>query len=233
VNGRLVLLRHGQSTWNQENRFTGWVDVALTEKGEQEARRAGARLLASGVLPDVAHTSLLRRAINTVHHVLEETDRLWIPQTRSWRLNERHYGALAGLDRGETAAIHGEDQVRRWRRSYNERPPLLGAENTMFADDPRYRGVETDLPRGESLADVQARLLGYYEQAILPDVTDGRTVLVGAHGNTLRALVMHIEQMTVEEIENFEIPTGIPRVYQLTRGNGEITYSAATVLDAD
>lgn len=231
IRARLVLLRHGQSVWNAQNRFTGWVDVPLTEKGIKEARTAGALLQRDGLLIDVAHTSLLRRAIVTTNLALEESDRLWVPQLRTWRLNERHYGALAGLDKTETTALHGEEQVRVWRRSYTVRPPALASAGE-FAYDERYANIPLqDLPLTESLADVQARLLPYWEESVLPQLASGLTVLIGAHGNSLRALVKHIEHLSDEEVVELEIATGTPLVYEATVSpTGSFSFGPATVL---
>ena len=186
MTGMLVLLRHGQSVWNAENRFTGWVDVGLTERGVDEARRAGRILADAGIFPDVAHTSLLRRAITTTNLALEEADRHWIPVERTWRLNERHYGALAGLDKAATTERYGAAQVHIWRRSFDVRPPTL-EDDSAFRTDPRYREVsDGEMPHSESLADVQGRLLPYWNEHIVPQLAAGQTVLLGAHGNSLR-----------------------------------------------
>lgn len=228
--GRLILIRHGQSVWNRENRFTGWVDVDLTETGVEEARRAGSLLREHGVLPDVAHTSLLRRAILTTTIALDTAGRLWIPQERSWRLNERHYGALAGLDKTETAARYGSEQVFLWRRSYSVRPPQI-EDLGEFRGDPRYMGLsETELPRTESLEDVEARLLPYWFERIVPQLDAGLTVMVGAHGNSLRALVKHIENIPVEKVVELEIATGVPRLYECSVESGEVRVSAPAIL---
>jgi 2,3-bisphosphoglycerate-dependent phosphoglycerate mutase len=211
---RLILVRHGQSQWNLENRFTGWWDVDLTEKGEAEARAAGTLLAAKGMLPTVAFTSLQTRAIRTLHFALEAAGRLWIPETKDWRLNERHYGGLTGLDKAETAAKHGDDQVKIWRRSFDTPPPVLEAGSTFdLAQDPRYAGIA--IPATESLKDTIARVLPYYEAAITPALAAGETVLVAAHGNSLRALVKHLSGISDEEITGLEIPTGQPIVYEL------------------
>jgi 2,3-bisphosphoglycerate-dependent phosphoglycerate mutase len=212
--GTLVLLRHGQSTWNAENLFTGWVDVPLSETGEQEARRAGELLRDAGVLPDVLHSSLLRRAISTANLALDACDRHWIPVRRDWRLNERHYGALQGKDKKQTLQQFGEEQFMRWRRSYDEPPPAIepGSEFDQ-SGDPRYAGIE--VPATECLADVVARFLPYWESAIVPDLRAGRTVLVGAHGNSLRALVKHLDGISDTDIVGLNIPTGIPLRYDL------------------
>lgn len=211
---RLILLRHGQSQWNLENRFTGWWDVDVTEKGEAEARAAGTLLKDKGLLPDVAFTSLQTRAIKTLHLALEEAGVLWIPETKDWRLNERHYGGLTGLDKAETAARHGDDQVKIWRRSFDIPPPVLekGAEFDL-SSDPRYAGI--DVPMTESLKDTIARVLPYYEGSIVPHLKAGSTVLVAAHGNSLRALVKHLSGISDDEITGLEIPTGQPIVYDL------------------
>lgn len=211
---RLILVRHGQSQWNLENRFTGWWDVDLTTKGEEEARAAGALLKAKGMLPTVAFTSLQTRAIRTLHLALEAAGRVWIPETKDWRLNERHYGGLTGLDKAETAAKHGEEQVKIWRRSFDIPPPVLedGSEFDLKAD-PRYAGIA--IPSTESLKDTIARVLPYYEAAIAPQLRAGEVVLIAAHGNSLRALVKHLSGISDAEITGLEIPTGQPIVYDL------------------
>ena len=211
---RLILVRHGQSQWNLENRFTGWWDVDLTAKGEEEARAAGALLRAKGILPTVAFTSFQTRAIKTLHLALETAGRLWIPETKDWRLNERHYGGLTGLDKAETAAKHGDEQVKIWRRSFDSPPPVLedGSEFDLKADD-RYAGIA--IPSTESLKDTIARVLPYYEAAIVPALKAGEDVLVAAHGNSLRALVKHLSGISDAEITGLEIPTGQPIVYEL------------------
>lgn len=211
---RLILVRHGQSQWNLENRFTGWWDVDLTEKGEQEARDAGALLAAKGMLPTVAFTSFQTRAIRTLHFALESAGRLWIPEFKDWRLNERHYGGLTGLDKAQTAAKHGADQVKIWRRSFDTPPPVLEAGGEFdLASDARYAGIA--IPSTESLKDTIARVLPYYEEAIAPQLKAGETVLVSAHGNSLRALVKHLSGISDAEITGLEIPTGQPIVYEL------------------
>ena len=211
---RLILVRHGQSQWNLENRFTGWWDVDLTAQGEAEARAAGALLLSKNMLPDVAFTSLQTRAIRTLHLALEAAGRLWIPETKDWRLNERHYGALTGLDKAETAAKHGADQVKVWRRSFDIPPPVQDAGSAYdLTADPRYAGI--DIPSTESLKDTIARVLPYYEQAIASVLRTGQTVLISAHGNSLRALVKHLSGISDAEITGLEIPTGQPIVYEL------------------
>ncbi len=211
---RLILVRHGQSQWNLENRFTGWWDVDLTAKGEEEARAAGALLKAKGMLPTVAFTSFQTRAIRTLHLALEAAGRVWIPETKDWRLNERHYGGLTGLDKAETAAKHGEDQVKIWRRSFDIPPPVLedGSEFDLKTD-PRYAGIA--IPSTESLKDTIARVLPYYEAAIAPQLKAGEVVLVAAHGNSLRALVKHLSGISDADITGLEIPTGQPIVYEL------------------
>ena len=210
----LVLLRHGQSTWNAKNLFTGWVDVPLSEQGEQEARRGGELLRESGVAPEVVHTSLLRRAISTANIALDAADRHWIPVKRDWRLNERHYGALQGKDKKQTLEAYGEEQFMLWRRSYDTPPPPIGRGSEFSQDaDPRYAGI--DAPLTECLADVVARFLPYWEQAVVPDLRDGRTVLLAAHGNSLRALVKYLDGISDADIAGLNIPTGIPLLYDL------------------
>ena len=211
---RLILVRHGQSQWNLENRFTGWWDVDLTGRGEDEARAAGALLRDKGVLPSLAFTSLQTRAIRTLHLVLDMAGRAWIPETKDWRLNERHYGGLTGLDKAETAAKHGDAQVKIWRRSFDVPPPVLEAGGAFdLAADPRYAGIT--IPQTESLKDTIARVLPYYEAAIAPALRAGETVLVAAHGNSLRALVKHLSGISDEAITGLEIPTGQPIIYEL------------------
>jgi 2,3-bisphosphoglycerate-dependent phosphoglycerate mutase len=213
----LIVLRHGQSEWNAAGLFTGWENAYLTGQGELEAARAGALLAAHGMLPAVAHTSLQRRTIRTAELSLAAADRDWIPVRRSWRLNGRHYGALQGRNKAEVLEQYGEQQVRLWRRSYEAAPPPLDAAAAASqAADPRYRVVPPDaLPRAESLADVSARLLPYWYDAIVPDLRASGCVLVVSHGNTLRALVKHLESIPDDQIAGLEIPTGIPLVYQL------------------
>ena len=211
---RLILVRHGQSQWNLENRFTGWWDVDLTAKGEDEARAAGVLLATKGLLPTVAFTSLQTRAIRTLHLALEACARVWIPETKDWRLNERHYGGLTGLDKAETTAKHGEDQVKIWRRSFDIPPPVLEAGSEFdLSQDPRYAGIA--IPNTESLKDTIARVLPYYQAAIAPKLAAGETVLIAAHGNSLRALVKHLSGISDAEITGLEIPTGQPIVYEL------------------
>ena len=211
---RLILVRHGQSQWNLENRFTGWWDVDLTPRGEDEALAAGRLLAGKGVLPTVAFTSFQTRAIRTLHLALEAMGRLWIPETKDWRLNERHYGGLTGLDKAETAARHGDDQVKIWRRSFDIPPPVLEAGSEFdLGKDARYAGIA--IPSTESLKDTIARVLPYYESAIAPRLRSGETVLIAAHGNSLRALEKHLSNISDDEITGLEIPTGQPIVYEL------------------
>jgi len=214
---KVVLLRHGQSTWNQENRFTGWKDVDLSEQGRAEAHDAGRLMKEGGYAFDIAFTSVLKRAIKTLGIALDEMDQLWIPVTKHWRLNERHYGALQGLNKAETAAIHGEDQVKIWRRSYDIPPPPLTRDDERYlGKDPRYAGLsETEFPLSESLKDTVARFLPYWHEAIAPAVKSGQRVLVAAHGNSLRALVKYLDNVGDREIVELNIPTGIPLVYEL------------------
>ena len=212
----LVLLRHGESDWNAKNLFTGWVDVALTDKGRAEAVRGGALLSEAGILPDVVHTSLQRRAINTAVLALDEANRHWIPVRRSWRLNERHYGALQGKDKKQTLEEYGEEQFMLWRRSFDTPPPPLADDDPYSqVGDPRYADLGDEMPRTECLKDVIERFLPYWESAIVPDLTSGKTVLVAAHGNSLRALVKHLDQISDEDIAGLNIPTGMPLVYRL------------------
>ena len=214
---KLVLLRHGESGWNRENRFTGWTDVDLSAQGVEEARSAGRLLKAGGWVFDLAHTSLLKRAIRTLHLALEELDQLWIPVHKDWRLNERHYGALQGLNKAETAAKFGEAQVLAWRRSYDTPPPALDAGDERYeARDPRYRGVA--VPKTECLKDTVARVLPYWESAIAPAVRAGQRVLVAAHGNSLRALIKHLDGVSDADIVGLNVPTGVPLVYELDAG---------------
>lgn len=214
---KLVLLRHGLSDWNLQNRFTGWQDVDLAEAGVAEAHSAGKLLREGGYRFDVAHTSLLKRAIRTLWIVLDEMDQMWIPVVRNWRLNERHYGALTGLNKAETAAKHGEKQVLIWRRSYDTRPPELEPGDERFpGNDPRYAGVEKSrLPRSECLKDTVERVVEYWHEAVVPDLKAGRRVIVAAHGNSLRALVKYLDGLSDEAVINLNIPTGIPLVYEL------------------
>jgi 2,3-bisphosphoglycerate-dependent phosphoglycerate mutase len=213
----LVLLRHGESLWNQENRFTGWYDCDLSERGVDEAHRAGKALLDSGIRVDFAFSSVLKRAIRTLWIVLDEQDRMWVPMTLHWRLNEKHYGGLQGLDKAETAAKYGDDQVLMWRRSYDVRPPLLTPSDPRFLGrDPRYTLLTSkDGLLGESLHDTINRVVPYWEEVIAPRVTDGGTVLVVAHGNSLRALIKYLDSVSDADIVSYDIPTGIPLVYEL------------------
>jgi 2,3-bisphosphoglycerate-dependent phosphoglycerate mutase len=211
---RLILIRHGQSQWNLENRFTGWWDPDLTPQGEGEARAAGALLKDKGILPSVAFTSLQTRAIRTLHLALEAADRSWIPETKDWHLNERHYGGLTGLDKAETAAKHGDEQVKIWRRSFDVPPPVLEEGGAFdLKKDPRYAGI--DIPNTESLKLTIERVLPYYEQAIAPQLAKGETVIIAAHGNSLRALVKHLSNISDADILDLEIPTGQPIIYDL------------------
>ncbi|HOT02284.1 MAG TPA: 2,3-diphosphoglycerate-dependent phosphoglycerate mutase [Acidobacteriota bacterium] len=214
---KIVFLRHGESTWNKENRFTGWTDVDLSDKGVAEATLAGETLLKEGYGFDVAYTSVLKRAIRTLWITLDKMDLMWIPVVRSWRLNERHYGALQGLNKAETAEKFGEAQVKLWRRSYDVQPPALEPSDPRFpGHDPRYRGLgDADLPRTECLKDTVARVMPYWEGVIAPAVAAGQRVLVVAHGNSLRALVKYLDDVSDEEIVGLNIPTGVPLVYEL------------------
>jgi 2,3-bisphosphoglycerate-dependent phosphoglycerate mutase len=215
--GKLILVRHGQSIWNVENLFTGWHDVELTEQGLKEAAQAGRELMAANLTPQIAFTSVLKRAIRTLWTILDTTGRMWIPVERSWRLNERHYGALEGLDKAQTVAQHGEAQVKIWRRSYDIPPPPLAVDDPRHPRfDPRYADLDpTDLPVAESLKDTLARVLPLWETRIVPELRAGKTVLVVAHGNSLRALVKMLDMMSEHDIVEFNIPTGIPILYEL------------------
>ncbi|MDP2157023.1 MAG: 2,3-diphosphoglycerate-dependent phosphoglycerate mutase [Nitrospirota bacterium] len=214
---RLVLLRHGESIWNKENRFTGWTDVDLSEKGIEEAKKAGQVLKEEGLVFDLAFTSVLRRAIRTLWLALDEMDLLWIPVEKSWRLNERHYGALQGLKKSEVAAQYGEEQVRIWRRSYDVMPQALEKSDSRYPGaDPRYAELaEKDIPLTESLKSTTERFLPYWQGTIVPEIATGKRVLVAAHGNSLRALVKHLDNIPDNEIVGMNIPTGIPLVYEL------------------
>ncbi len=209
----LILVRHGQSEWNLADRFTGWWDVDVTEKGAEEARAAGRLLKERGLFPSVAFTSVQKRAIKTLHLALEECDRLWIPETKDWRLNERHYGGLTGLNKQQTRQLHGEEQVLVWRRSFDVPPPVLetGSEFDL-STDPRYAGIA--IPQTESLKLTIERVLPYWESAILPQLASGETVIISAHGNSLRALVKHLSGISDEDITGLEIPTGQPIIYE-------------------
>lgn len=215
---QLVLQRHGESTWNKENRFTGWTDVGLTERGVQEAIEAGRILKAEGYVFDVAYTSVLKRAVKTLWLTLEEMDLMWIPILNSWRLNERHYGALQGLNKAETAEKHGDEQVKLWRRSYDTPPPALTTDDPRYpGHDPRYADLgEDELPLTECLKDTVERMLPYWHDTIAPVVKSGTRVLVSAHGNSLRALIKYLDDVSDEDIVGLNIPTGIPLVYELT-----------------
>jgi len=215
--GTLILLRHGQSTWNLENLFTGWHDVPLSEQGVAEAKEAGRLMQEAGLAPDVLHTSVLVRAIQTADLALEEMGLTWIPVKRSWRLNERHYGALQGLNKQETSKKYGADQVKLWRRSYDVRPPNLELSDERHpSHDPRYSELPPELlPSAECLKDVVERMLPYWFDEIVPDLLDHSCVLVSAHGNSLRALVKHLDGLTEQQVVDLDIPTGVPRVYEL------------------
>ena len=214
---KVVLLRHGESTWNRENRFTGWHDVDLTDRGRDEAREAGRLLSEGGYVFDVAYTSVLKRAIKTLGIALDVLDQLWIPVTKSWKLNERHYGALQGLNKAETAAKHGEAQTKIWRRSFDiPPPPLTIGDERHPSHDPRYRGLRaSELPLTESLKDTIARFLPYWHETIAPAIASGTRVVIAAHGNSLRALVKYLDNIPESEIVELNIPTGIPLVYEL------------------
>ncbi len=214
---KLTLLRHGESTWNLENRFTGWTDVDLTENGVREAHQAGKLLREAGYTFDIAYTSVLKRAIRTLWIVQDELDLMWIPVVREWRLNERHYGALQGLNKAETAEKYGEDKVLQWRRSYDIRPPELTAEDSRYpGHDERYSQLpKKDIPLGECLKDTVDRFLPFWHSDIVPEIKKGKRILIVAHGNSLRALVKYLDQMTDDEIIKLNIPTGIPLIYEL------------------
>jgi 2,3-bisphosphoglycerate-dependent phosphoglycerate mutase len=214
---KLVLVRHGESEWNKENRFTGWTDVDLSEKGIEEAKRAGQTLKDMGYVFDVAYTSVLKRAIRTLWFVLDALDLMWIPVYRRWRLNERHYGALQGLNKAETAAIHGEAQVKVWRRSYDIPPPPLDRTDKRFPGfDPRYADLKPEeLPQSEALKDTVARFLPLWHEEIVPAIQSGKRVLIAAHGNSIRALVKYLDNVSEEDIVELNIPTGIPLLYEL------------------
>ena len=212
----LILLRHGESEWNAKNLFTGWVDVSLSQKGVEEAKRGGQLLKEKNLLPDIVHTSLLRRAIDTSQLALNACDRMWIPVRRSWRLNERHYGALQGKDKKETLAQYGEEQFKLWRRSYDVPPPPIDdADPYSQANDPRYAEIGSPVPKTECLKDVVARMLPYWDESIVPDLKTGKRILVTAHGNSLRALVKHLDGISDGDIAELNIPTGIPLLYKL------------------
>ncbi|MDP7029203.1 MAG: 2,3-diphosphoglycerate-dependent phosphoglycerate mutase [Phycisphaerales bacterium] len=213
---QLVCIRHGQSQWNLENRFTGWIDQDLSPRGESEARAAGELLRNEGFTFDAAYTSVLKRAIRTLWHVLQGTDQCWIPVTRAWQLNERHYGALQGLDKAETAAKHGEEQVHVWRRSYDTPPPPLSRDDPSFpGHDRRYTAIPRDqLPTGECLKDTVARVVPYWSDVIAPRVAAGQRIVISAHGNSLRSLVKHLDGISDDDITSLNIPTGVPMVYE-------------------
>jgi len=228
---KLVLLRHGESQWNALNLFTGWVDVPLSEKGVEEAKRGGQLLVDAGLLPDVVHTSVLRRAIATANLALDVADRHWIPVKRSWRLNERHYGALQGKDKKETLQAYGEEQFMLWRRSYDVPPPPVEIGSEFSQDtDPRYAGEP--IPRTECLKDVLGRALPYWESALVPDLLEGKTVLVAAHGNSIRSLVKYLDHVDDATIAGINIPTGIPLLYELDE-NLKPTVRGGLYLDPD
>ncbi|MFV0633708.1 phosphoglyceromutase [Demequina sp.] len=228
----LILLRHGESDWNSKNLFTGWVDVELNEKGWGEAKRGGELLKAEGILPDVVHTSLLRRAIMTANLALDAADRHWIPVKRNWRLNERHYGDLQGKNKAETLEQFGEEQFMTWRRSYDVPPPVISADNPWTQEgDPRYAGEDT--PKTECLKDVLERALPYWEGEIVPDLKAGKTVLVAAHGNSLRAIIKHLDGIADDDIVGVNVPTGIPLVYELDEETLAPVKAGGTYLDAD
>lgn len=214
---KLVFVRHGESQWNALNQFTGWVDVDLSEKGTEEAKTAGHKIKEAGIALDVAYTSVLKRAIKTCHYILEESDQLWVPEYKSWRLNERHYGALQGLNKKETADKYGADQVQLWRRSYDTLPPLLAEEDPESAvNDRRYQHLDRRvIPGGENLKVTLERAIPYWDDFIAPSLIDGKNVLVAAHGNSLRALTKHLENISDDDIMGVEIPTGQPIVYEL------------------
>jgi 2,3-bisphosphoglycerate-dependent phosphoglycerate mutase len=216
---KVVLLRHGESTWNKENRFTGWTDVDLSDKGREEAKKAGVVLKKEGFVFDIAYTSVLKRAIRTLWSVLDEMDLMWIPVQNTWRLNERHYGALQGLNKSETAAKYGEPQVLIWRRSYDIPPTALTKDDDRFpGNDPRYKGVAVkDLPLTECLKDTVARFLPYWHETIAPAIKSGKRVIIAAHGNSLRALVKYLDNVSEADIVNLNIPTGLPLVYELDK----------------
>ncbi len=229
----IVLIRHGESAWNRENRFTGWTDVPLSEKGVQEARAAGQLLKEEGCTFDLAFTSVLKRAVKTLWLVLEEMDLMWIPIRNSWKLNERHYGALQGLNKADTAAKYGDAQVKIWRRSYDVRPPFLKEDDERYpGKDPRYANLaKSELPAGECLADTVARVVPYWKETIVPEVRAGRRVIIAAHGNSLRALVKYLDDISDKDILELNIPTGVPLLYRL---NDDMTPESHRYLgDAD
>ena len=215
----IVLIRHGESAWNKENRFTGWTDVPLSDKGIEEARAAGCLMKKEGFAFDLAFTSVLKRAIKTLWLALEEMDRMWIPVRHSWKLNERHYGALQGLNKADTAAKYGDDQVKVWRRSYDVQPPSLEKSDERFpGHDPRYAGLpDSDLPLTECLKDTVARVVPYWQEAIVPEILAGKKIIIAAHGNSLRALVKYLDNVSDKDILELNIPTGVPLVYTLNK----------------
>ena len=221
----LVLIRHGESVWNKENRFTGWKDVPLSEKGHEEAKEAGRLLLDEGFEFDIAYTSVLRRAIRTLWYIMEEMDQMWIPVHRSWKLNERHYGALQGLNKAETAAQHGEDQVKIWRRSYDTPPPALEKSDERWpGHDPRYANLsDREIPCTECLKDTVERVVPYWNNELAPKIRSGHRLIVAAHGNSLRALVKHLDGISDDDIVGVNIPTGMPLVYELDNDLNPIT----------
>jgi 2,3-bisphosphoglycerate-dependent phosphoglycerate mutase len=214
----LILLRHGNSVWNQKNIFTGWVDVDLSDQGRKEAKRAGELLEASGLKPDVLYTSMLKRAINTAHIALDQMDRNWIPTFRSWRLNERHYGSLQGLDKAQTLKEYGPEQFQIWRRSFDVAPPRIADDNQYSqAHDERYQELREQLPRTECLKDVLVRMMPFWDSEIVPSLKQNKTVLIAAHGNSLRALVKELDGIGDQDVAKLNIPTGIPLLYQLSK----------------
>jgi len=214
---KIVLLRHGQSQWNLENRFTGWTDVGLSQRGIEEAKNAGKSLKENGFTFDLAYTSYLKRAIKTLHYALEEMDELWVPEIKSWKLNERHYGALQGLNKAQTAEEYGKEKVHQWRRSYDVRPPLLTTQDERYCGKKnKYKHISKDeIPLGENLKDTVERVIPYWEKEISKQILDSKKIIIAAHGNSLRALVKHLENISEEEIPGIEIPTGKPLVYEL------------------
>ncbi|KGI79071.1 2,3-diphosphoglycerate-dependent phosphoglycerate mutase [Oleiagrimonas soli] len=222
---KLVLIRHGQSQWNLENRFTGWADVDLTEQGIAEAREAGRLLTEAGFRFDLAHTSVLKRAVRTLWHVQDAMDQMWLPVHTDWRLNERHYGALTGLNKAETAARYGDEQVHIWRRSYDTPPPAMEPQDNTFAADPRYADLDPSLvPLTECLKDTVARVLPYWHETLAPTVKAGRSVVVAAHGNSMRALVKYLDGISDDDIAGVNIPNGVPLVYEFDADMKPITH---------
>ena len=223
---QITLIRHGESAWNKENRFTGWTDVPLSEKGIEEARSAGRLLKAEGFNFDLAFTSVLKRAIKTLWLTLEEMDLMWIPVKHSWKLNERHYGALQGLNKADTAAKYGDDQVKIWRRSYDIRPPMLEQTDERFpGKDPRYANLKpSELPAGECLADTVARVVPYWQEVIVPEILAGHKIIIAAHGNSLRALVKYLDNISDKDILELNIPTGVPLIYELDKDMKPISH---------